>query len=202
MKKYITIFIISLIAVNTFAFQKMEEQYQHDADIYRLRHMKYYSELIIDYYRKTGKYPLQGESEYQHYVYIAAPHQQKYVRGGPPYKHTITDIESFRKILKTGLEKEIEFKFDPQKVPVTAPNFYIYMIQGDSFFFAVHLYNEYSFASTLDKHYNKLEITNKKSTNRGLWEIIDLLENSNFQVELNKQPHRTSWFNHLENQYK
>lgn len=181
--------------------EKMDKEYQHDADIFRLRHLKYFRELIEEYHQKTGKYPLQGESETRHYVLIAAPHQKKYTEGTPP-QFKVTDVESFRSILKKGLGRDIEFKFDPQKVPVGAPNFYIYMIEDDSFFFAVHLYNARSFTNPLDKHYHKLEITNEEPNRRGLWKLENLLKHDDFQKALNDQPQKEGFFLSLEEQYK
>lgn len=202
MKRLITIFAIICLASSSFALFGMEEKYQHDADIYRLKHLEHFSKLISDYHQKTGKYPLQGESQYQHYVHIAAPHQQKYAQGGPPYKHDVTDIETFREVLEKGLERKVEFKFDPQKSPVGAPNFYIYMIKGDSFFFAVNLYSERSFANPVGKHYHKVEITNETPSRRGLWKWEDLLKDEDFQKAIKEEPYKKAWMDHLEEQYK
>lgn len=181
--------------------EKMDKEYQHDADIFRLRHLKYFGELIEEYHQKTGKYPLQGDSETQHYVLIAAPHQQKYTQGTPK-QFKITDVEKFRATLKEGLGRDIEFKFDPQKVPVGAPNFYIYMIEDDSFFLAVHLYTGRSFTNPLGKHYYKLEITNEEPNRRGLWQLETLMKDTDFQVAINEKPHKEAFFLHLEEQYK
>ncbi|MDF7800664.1 hypothetical protein P4C99_14395 [Pontiellaceae bacterium B1224] len=181
--------------------EKMDKDYQHDADIFRLRHLKYYGELIEEYHKKTGKYPLQGDSEAQHYVLLAAPHQKKYTQGTPE-QFKVTDVENFRAVLKEGLDRDIEFKFDPQKVPVGAPNFYIYMIEEESFFFAVHLYNGRSFTNPLDKHYNKLEITNEEPNRRGLWKLDALLNDKDFQAAVNEKPLKEEFFLDLEEQYK
>ena len=181
--------------------EKMENQYQHDADIFRLRHLKYYGELLEEYHKKTGTYPLQGDSEGQHYVLVAAPHQKKYT-DGLPEELPVTDVESFRAVLKKGLGRDIEFKFDPQKVPVDAPNFYIYMIEGDTFFFAVHLYHRRSFSNPLGRHYHKLEITNAEPNRKGLWKMEALLKDRDFQKALNEKPHKADFFQDLEKQYK
>ena len=202
MKRLVAILSLVCIASNSFALFGMEKKYQHDADIYRLRHLEYFGNLIEEYHDKTGRYPLQGESELQNYVHIAAPHQQKYVRGGPQYKHDVTDVEMFRKVLEEGLGRKVDFKFDPQKVPAGAPNFYIYMIEGDSFFFAVHLYNEHSFARPIGKHYHKVEITNETPQRRGLWKFDELLEDETFQKALKETPYKSEWMDHLEEQYK
>ncbi len=183
-------------------FENMDEKYQHDADIFRLRHLKYFGELIAEYHRKTGKYPLQGKSAHQNYVYIAAPHQQKYVKAGPPHKHEVTDVEAFREELEKGLGRKTDLKFDPQKVPVGGPNFYIYMIEGDSFFFAVHLYNDHSFTNPVSNHYHKIEITNKDFNRRGVWKYKILLADKAFQKAIGEKPYKEGFFLHLEEQYK
>ena len=72
--KQTLILIASLtLATNAFALFGMEEKYQHDADIFRLRHIKYFGNLIEEFHQKTGAYPLQGKSKHPHYVHIAAP---------------------------------------------------------------------------------------------------------------------------------
>lgn len=182
--------------------EKSDAGYQHDADIFRLRHLKYYGELIKEYHTKTGRYPLQGASEHQNYVYLAAPHQKKYIQGSPPQQHEVTDVEAFRKELEAGLSRKVDLKFDPQKVPIGAPNFYIYMIEDDAFYLAVHLYNERLFCNPLDKHYHKLEITNGESGHQGLWNVDALMTDPSFITALNETPHKNGWFLHLEEKYK
>jgi hypothetical protein len=182
--------------------EKMDVGYQHDADIFRLRHLQYYRELIEAYYQKTGSYPLQGASEVQNYVYLAAPQQKKYVQGVPPQSHEVTGVEAFRKELENGLGRKVDLKFDPQKVPTGAPNFYIYMMDGDSFYLAVHLYNERSFSNPVAKHYHKLEITNGETGRQGLWNPDDLMEDSAFITALSETPDKNGWFLHLEEKYK
>lgn len=180
----------------------MEEGYQNDADIFRLRHLQYFGELIEEFHEKSGKYPLQGKSQLDNYVHIAAPHQQKYVTGGPPYEHEVTDMEVFREELQSVLGRSVDLRFDPQKVPLFAPNFYIYMIRGNDYFFAIHLYSGYSFTNSVDKHYNKLEITSAQQRRQGLWGFRDLASNAGFTAAVQQVPHRSGWFNHLEQKYK
>lgn len=182
--------------------EKIDVKYQHDADIFRLRHLEYFGGLIEEYHQKTGKYPLQENSEYQNYVHIAAPHQQKYATGGPSHKHNITNIETFRKELEQGLGRTIDLKFDPQKVPVDAPNFYIYMIEGDSYYFAIHLYHEFPFSNSIAKHYNKVEITNVESRQHGQWKFEDLQNNLDFKTSQNEKPYKEAFFKTLEEKYR
>lgn len=186
----------------TTLLEKIDDQYQHDADIYRLRHLKYFGELIQEFRQKTGHYPLQGKSKYPNYVHIATAGQQKYVKGGPPGRHDITKVDVFRRELEKGLGRTIELKFDPQKVPVTAPNFYIYMIEGESYFFAVHLYHERSFANPVRPHYYKTELTNRTPNRRGLWQFNALMANEEFNKALLEDTRNNAWFEHLEQKSK
>lgn len=181
--------------------EKISKNYQHDADIFRMRHLKYYADLIEEYRAETGKYPLQGESNSPHYVLLAAPHQKKYATETPK-KSKVTEVEQFRTVLEAGLKRDVSFKFDPQKVPDGAPNFYIYMIEGDTYYFTVNLYNTYPFSTRLDKHYNKLEITNAEPDSYGLWNADELFEYDRFKFESSKKPHKEGLFIELEKKYK
>lgn len=186
----------------TSVMEKLDEDYQHDADIFRLRHLKYLGELIEEFRNKTGKYPLQGESKYQNYVHIATPRQVKGIEGTPPQKHTVTDLEIFRSILEKGLGRSIDLKFDPQKASAHAPNFYIYMIDEDTYYLAVHLYQQFPFANPVARHYNKIEITNGKNDVRGQWNLETLLADPMFKKAQAKSPHKEEFFKQLEKENK
>ena len=45
--------------------------FQDDADIYRLRHLKYYGGLIEEYHDMIGEYPFENEAEIPVYVFVA-----------------------------------------------------------------------------------------------------------------------------------
>lgn len=186
----------------TTLMEKADAQYQHDADIFRLKHLEYYGKIITEFRRKTGSYPLQGKVEVQNYVHIAAPHQQDDIKGGPSQKHVVTTLEDFRRELEKGLGRKIDFKFDPQKAPVHAPNFYIYMIDGDKFYLAVHLYHQFPFSQEISNHYNKLEITNKETETHGIWRFEQLEKDADFKKALNQKPHKAGYFKGLEKKYR
>ena len=207
----ISIVIVALLTIssNAYALFGVENKYQHDADIFRLKHLKYYGELIEEFRSKTGKYPLQGKNEKCTYVAIAAPHQKKYVPAARLDDRIVVSQEDFRQELETGLNRKIDFKFDPQKVPKKAPIFYLYIINGDGYYFIVQLYNKYSFSVNVAKHYNQVEITNAVNVYReagyncqGLWKFEELLKDTSFKRALGKTPYKNAWFIHLEEQYK
>ena len=92
--------------------------YQHDADIVRLKHLKYLGSIIEEYKAKTEKYPLQNNTSIQNYVHIASPLQQKYAQDGPPFEHIKTDVSKFQSELEKGLGRKVNMLFDTQLVPV------------------------------------------------------------------------------------
>lgn len=179
----------------------IDEAFQRDADIIRLQHLKYYGELIEEYIKKTGKYPFQGQTQLQHYVHIANKKQLKYVQGGPPFEHKVSSVEEFRSELEKGLGRKIIFKYDPQLVPVYAPNFYIYVIKDDVYYFAVHIFKNESFSNYIAKNYNKVEITNSPEVRHGQWKLKDLMENPNFIEIINSTLNKNKHFKELENKY-
>jgi len=151
------------------------EALQHDFDIVRLNDLVQLSGLIEQYKNKAGIYPLEGQTDLQHYVHIATKEQQEYAQGGPPYKHKRTDVGTFISELQSVLGPNIEIPFDLQRVPVKKPNFYIYMVIGDIYYLAVHVHQDFSFANKLADFYNKVEVTNSPQRRKGLWLREDLI---------------------------
>ncbi len=165
--------------------------YQHDADIVRLKHLKYLCELIREYYMKVGHYPLQylvkaghdplqSDIQLDNYVYIASPSQRKYTESGLPYNHIKTDLEKFKMVLEKGLGRKINLPFDPQLVPVNKPNYYLYMVKEDRYFLAVHLHNGEGFARKVGPYYYKVEVSNIAIPERQIFTYDGLMTNSEF----------------------
>src|SRR5207253_671 len=112
---------------------------QRDADIVRLQHLKYYGTLIEEYKEKTSHYPLEGRSAVPIYVHVAHDRQSEFTKKGPPTKHEVIPFADLIAELESGLGRPIDEYYDPQYFPTRRPNFYIYMIHRDAFFFAVHV---------------------------------------------------------------
>ncbi len=136
------------------------EAFQLDADVIRLKHLRYYGDLIEEYRTRTGNYPFMDEADVPLYVHIASPEQEKYAQMNPPYKHKKKSFRELVALLEQGLDREVPEYYDPQKVPVDRPNFYIYMANQGSYFLAVHVYQPYDFSNYIAKNYNKVEVSN------------------------------------------
>ena len=137
--------------------------FQADADTRRLVHLKYYAELIEAYHAKTGRYPLQGRSSRGLNVFVSNPDQRAQMerwtaRGNPDNP---TDTAPFKDLiaeLAKGLEREVPEYYDPQRIATDRPNFYIYLVTGDAYFFAVHVSEPYPFAKPAGKGTYKVEV--------------------------------------------
>lgn len=174
------------------------EEYQDDADIFRLRHLKYMAELIEEYFKKRGKYPLQGDVAMVNFVHIANTFQEEYAKKRPPFSHKLTPLHVFIDSLEAGLGRKVALRYDPQKVPANKPNFYIYLIQDDYYFFAVHLHNKFSFTKYIAPYYNKVEVTNLVQNSDGQMTLKELLANQEFVDNMEKKAQKEDFFIELE----
>lgn len=155
----------------------LEKELQDNCDIVRLKHLKYYADLIEEYKAKTGYYPFQEKSDTQIYAFIYNKQQKEYATDTNPNAHKLISPKNFFTELEKGLGRRIDQKYDPQYAPTCRPIFYMYMIQDDTYYFAVHLSKYYSFSKRVDKNYYKVEVTNKSEPSYKLYTIKELSEN-------------------------
>lgn len=173
------------------------ESLQHDYDISRLEDLVKLSGHVEEYKKITGSYPYEGDVSIPHYVLIATDEQQKYIKGGPPYEHKSTSARDFVAELRSVLG-EIEVPFDLQRVPTNKPNFYIYNVVEDTYFVAVHVHNDFSFANKVGDFYHKVEVTNQSGNNRkGTWFRSELLAHPEFNAALQAQPYKPGYMDAL-----
>lgn len=137
------------------------QAFQADADIVRLQHLYYWTRMIYDYKKKTGKFPFEGESQQPIIVEIATPEQQQTINRPPlPAQSTRSVAHLVQKLSVISPDKPIVERYDPQFAPDVKPNFYIYMIDGDAFYLAVHTHQPYPFARQVGPDYYKVEVSN------------------------------------------
>jgi hypothetical protein len=191
------IFVIFLLA----GCKKTSRTFQQDADIIRFRHLKYYGQLLERYHKATGKYPFQGQMEVPIYVHVANDEQIESTKQGPPYPHAVIPFKDFVKEIESALGEEINEYYDPQYKPDHKPNFYIYMIQRNTYFFAVHVHQPYPFAKKVAEHYYKVELSNQPNPQNQAVSFDELLNNSKFQTELNKAVSKEGFFKEREDKY-
>ncbi len=161
-------------------FPGAEDSFQRDADIVRLRHLEHYGKLIEEFRSVTGRVPLQGKAEVPIYVHIANDQQIEFTKNGPPYPHKVIPVAEFVAELESGLGRTIDEYYDPQYRPYKKPNFYIYMVRGDSYFVAVHVSQPFPFATKIGEAYYKIEISNAANSQNGATKPQSLFANAQF----------------------
>ena len=179
----ISVFLLCLVLVGC---PRTSTKFQKDADVVRLRHLKYYGELLEAYHKITGKYPFQGQKDIPIYVHVANDKQIEYTKKGPPYPHTVVAFREFVKEVESALGKEINEYYDPQYAPVYKPNFYVYLIHKDMYFFAIHLHQALPFTEKIGEHHYKIEISNHPNEQNLAVSADVLLNSAEFKAELNK----------------
>lgn len=174
---------------------KASADFQKDADIIRLQHIQYYGGLIEQYKKKTGYYPFQGETELPTYVHVAHEKQIEFTRGWPPFSHRYFSFQAFILELESALGFPIDEHYDPQFRPVDKPNFYIYLVRDDTFFFAVHVHQPFSFARKVGENHYKVEITNHPTSRNKAKSPEKLFESAAFRAEVEKTISKPGFFN-------
>jgi hypothetical protein len=193
MKKNLMLIIVAVILGSC----DMEKQYQHDADIMRLRHLKYYVDLLKEYKKQTGHWPFQSNSNIQTYVNILNDWQYK-LDQSPPFSHRKYSVCELHKEIEAGINRKVLFKFDPQRKPVGRPNFYVYMTEDTLAFFSVHLSKPLCGATQLGESYFKIEVTNGDSTRPGTLNMDCLLNSEAFKQAISENLYRDKWFNKID----
>ncbi|MFT7559366.1 MAG: hypothetical protein ACI93R_001276 [Flavobacteriales bacterium] len=168
--------------------------FQNDADIIRLRHLKYYGNLIEEYHDKTGTYPFMSEANIPLYVFVANKQQINATKDKPPYPTKERSFKDFISLIENELDREINEYYDPQYAGDYKPNFYIYMANKGTYFFAIHQHNSYPFSNSIGKHYNKIEMSNKPTAQNRAVPTSKLLSHKDFEEYLNAPVTKEGFF--------
>lgn len=192
-------FAVSIV-VSAIASPTIEELYQRDADIIRMQHFDYYAGLLDEYYQKKQKYPFQGEKDSPAYVFILNATQEKYFTDNILTKHyRISDTDFFAE-LERSAEHPIDEKYDPQKFSTDGrPAMYIYMVDGDKMFFAVHLYSGNAFSRTVAQHYHKVELSNVSIPQKNIHTYSELKTSEDYQKLIAKKAEKQAYFDAMDN---
>ncbi len=92
--------------------------------------------------------------------------------------------------------------YDPQYAPTCRPIFYMYMIQGDTYYFAVHLSKYYPFSKRVDRNYYKVEISNKSEPSYKFYTIKELSENNKYIEAVSIPPKKEGYFLEREEKHR
>ena len=123
-------------------YQNVEKSYQQDADLLRLEHLEFWTEVVEDYHSKTGHYPFQKSLEKNDnigLVRIATKNQQQYfdkntnsyipdLDNNPNNFFQEFSVKDFVSEIEDKLEIDIDERYDIQKVPTISGVWYNYFV--------------------------------------------------------------------------
>ncbi len=196
---FITLLLFIAILNGACTFANSFEDYQKDADIIRLRHLKYYSNLLVEYYKKAGKYPFQGEHNLPVYVYVAHAEQIASTKSPLPFSNISVSFKDFIHEIENTLGRTVNEYYDPQNQPYKRPNFYTYMVNGEYAYFAIHTHNKFPFSRKISDNYYKIEVSNKPTKENKAHSIEGLVNSDEFLKFSSTNVKKESYFKKLEN---
>jgi hypothetical protein len=198
------------------AVQNMEDQYQHDADIFRVMHLIEWAEIIEAYHDKAGHYPLQDRAEGDTVVLvqIATREQQEYLDpANPKYlrdldnkgpEFTVVSVKDFVAEIEDVLERDIDERYDPQRVPNGAPTYLSYFASNDGYL----IWTVGRTCPPTANSFSTLLMSGIPSINIGsdwfienipkVQSISSLRANKEFIAFVGDGPSKTGWFEKLE----
>lgn len=149
--KFISFTVVVIIAAVLFLFfifyDNLEGNYQKNADRVRIEHLVYWTGLIEEYHDISGMYPFQDRyigSESIGLVRIVSEYQSQYFDpDSPSYRSEFDNnwnnrfrensVQEMLLELERVLGREIEARFDFQKVPTNSPIGYNYFVTNDGY---------------------------------------------------------------------
>jgi hypothetical protein len=149
--KYLILAFPISVCISCSSNQKPENAFQADADQARLEHLIYWTGLIEEYFSKLGHYPFQSDLASKDgigLVRVATKNQQAYFsKSSKKYNENMDNnishnfqefpVGALIAILEKGIGREIEEKYDIQKVPTRSPVWYNYFVTKDGYLFWV-----------------------------------------------------------------
>lgn len=210
----------SVLASKASTYQKMEDGYQRDADHIRAVHLMEWAALIDEYHDKTGHYPLSDRQtgEEPVLVQIMTKEQQEYFDpNNKNYKKKMDNkgkgfksvsVHEFVSEIERELGRDIDERYDPQRVTTTFPNYLSYFAKdGDYLIWTVCV----SCPSTSNS-FSTLIWTGTPTINIGSGKLLKeipktftietLKENKEFAAFMKQGPVRPAWFLELEKRQK
>lgn len=158
----------------------VEEDYQRCADALRQDDMFTIAQMVEDYHDITDRYPFQPTDGSEVEALLASRDLTEEERRGPAERPmTILDKDAFYDELERVLgPKEVKRRTDPQKVAVTAPNFYQYHVTKDGYSVSVNLYNAVPQSRELGPHYHKLQVGSFYLPDQKIYPFLEISVNS------------------------
>jgi len=135
MKPKRKILTILLCLFSLVACSAHKNAFQNDADLLRLEHLAYWSGLIEKYHEKHNAYPLseQSSGKNDHVLIKIATQSQTKQLSSFMKQFKSASMKEFINELESGLQQNIEEKYDIQKIPTQSPVGYFYFVNAEGY---------------------------------------------------------------------
>ena len=148
------LFGLAAFVLWAFVMPALDRGYQRAMDPVRRRDADAIAALVREYADRTGHLPfeeLAGDSPFRVLIGHSTAEEDFFARDPVlPRGHGRARSNSFEKLLSEGLGRPVRLPHDPQQVPTYAPNVYIYLVSGDRFAVASHLFEPHPDAVPYD----------------------------------------------------
>ena len=145
---------------------KNEIDYESDRDKKRIKDVHFIAELIEEFYRKTGYYPLTQNHPLPVNVDI----------GNEKAEFSIATIstEALKQELQNGLKRKITIPEDPQEVDMYGYRLYQYYSDGAMYAVSAHLFYATEFTRPLADFIHKYQVSSASMPEYGLFRLKDI----------------------------
>lgn len=157
-----------------------EEELQTEIDITNMHHLKYYGELLQEYFLIKGSYPFQGSYDKPVMVHISAKEEDTFL--DPDYENI--SFKDFIQEIESVVERDVPEYYDPFSISDGSLRGYLYIMEGMHFTLKAHLSGSYGFK---EEEKNTLSISNLLIPYRKLF-TVSYLKNSEEFTELLSRP--------------
>ena len=120
---------------------------------------------------------------------------------GPKYPHVVIPMAEFVAEIEATLGHEIAEYYDPQYHSDYKPNYYMYMVYKDAYFFAINVHQPFPFAKKVSDFYYKVEISNYVTFRNRANDPQSLFSRREFKKELKNKIQNEEFFKEREEKY-
>lgn len=171
-----------------------------EEDTVRLNHLRYYGDLLHEYFITSGKYPFQGKSDKKTLVLIMNGTQETWYKEVEDEDTVRISFKDFITETERVLKRDIAEYFPPDESPKELPSVYSYTIKGMHYSFKVPLTNSYSFTRQAEGYYTA-EISNRFIYYKKIFSILWLKYHPDFLTEVYKPLPQASLYEELQNSF-
>lgn len=194
--------ILAAVMISALGSGCTSDAFQAEADVYRLKHLQYYADLIEEYRAETGQVPFEGEEDVSLFVFISHDGQLEHTGPASNNEHVLASFAEWVEVVETGLGREIDEYYEPQQGVYRKPLAYTYRVVDDAYYLSVPLYRSHGFAEQRGPDYYEVTVSNYAGPTNSAWAPEDLFRSAQFQEAIRAPVSRPGFFEEREEEYR